>query len=138
MYTQLISNAFIYLYSFNTYINNFFQVTYQLAFHPSAEQVPVCGPCNIQDIAIKCLGFSLLCCTLVYVGTAEKKVLYSACPILAIANTQFGQEMAMSCKPRMCSAGSIPIVLTSVCFLPLKMYTCLIKILDFNYKTDMF
>ena len=44
----------------------------------------------------------------------------------------------LSCKPRMRSADSIPIVSTSVCFLPLKMYTCITKILEFEYKTDMF
>ena len=33
---------------------------------------------------------------------------------------------------------SIPIVSTSICFLPLKMYTGITKILEFEYNTDMF
>ena len=41
-------------------------------------------------------------------------------------------------KPRMRSADSIPIVSTSVCFLPLKMYTGITKTLEFQYKTGMF
>ena len=36
------------------------------------------------------------------------------------------------------STDSSPIVLTSVCFLPLKMYIGITKILEFEYKTDMF
>ena len=44
----------------------------------------------------------------------------------------------LSCKPRMRTADSIPIVSTSVCFLPLKMYTGITKLLEFEYKTDTF
>ena len=58
--------------------------------------------------------------------------------ILATANTQFSQEMGLVMKPRMHSADSIPIVLTSVCFPLLKLYTGILKILEFEYKTDMF
>ena len=43
----------------------------------------------------------------------------------------------LSYKPRMRSADSIPIVSTNV-FLPLKMYTGITKILEFEYKTCMF
>ena len=54
-------------------------------------------------------------------------------PILATANMQFGQEMALVMR----STDSIPIVSTSFCFLPLKMYTGITKILEFEYKTDV-
>ena len=62
--------------------------------------------------------------------------------ILATRDTQFGQEAALVMQTthaqRMCSAESIKIVSTSVCFLPLKMYTGITKILEFEYKTGMF
>ena len=72
-----------------------------------------------------------------YVGLWSLLYLMFQVPILATANTQFGQEMALSCKPRMRSTDSIPIVSTSVCFLPLKIYTGITKILELEYKTDM-
>ena len=58
--------------------------------------------------------------------------------ILATRDTQLAKRWRLSCKPRMRSADSIPIVSTSVCFLPLKMYTGITKILEFEYKTGMF
>ena len=62
--------------------------------------------------------------------------------ILATRDTQFGQEVALVMQTthaqRMRSADSIPIVTTSVCFLSLKMYTGITKILEFEYKTGMF
>ena len=62
--------------------------------------------------------------------------------ILPTRYTQFGQEVALVMQTthvqRMRSADSIPIVSTSVCFLPLKMYTGITKILEIEYKTCMF
>ena len=59
--------------------------------------------------------------------------------ILATRDTQFGQEVALVMQTThaqcMRSADSIPIVSTSVCFLPLEMYTGITKILEFEYKT---
>ena len=57
--------------------------------------------------------------------------------ILATANMQLGQEMGLVMQT-MHSTDSIPIVSTNVCFLPLKLYTGITKILEFEYKTDMF
>ena len=67
---------------------------------------------------------------------------YKRQDILATRDTQFGQEVALVTQithaQRMRSADSIPIVSTSVCFLPLKMYTGITKIPEFEYKTCMF
>ena len=68
----------------------------------------------------------------------ESKVRY---PFLEFSLPQIrnlAKRWRLSCKLRMRSADSIPIVSTSVCFLPLKMYTGITKILEFEYKTDMF
>ena len=59
--------------------------------------------------------------------------------ILATRNTQFGPRDGACHANQACAApDSIPIVSTSVCFLPLKMYTGITKILEFEYKTGMF
>ena len=57
---------------------------------------------------------------------------------LATRDTQFGEEVALVMQTTHDSADSIPIVSTSVCFLPLKMYTGITQILEFEYKTGMF
>ena len=68
--------------------------------------------------------------------------MYNRVSILATRDTQFGQEVALVMQTthaqRMRSADSIPIVSTSVCFLPLKVYTGITKILEFEYKICMF
>ena len=59
--------------------------------------------------------------------------------ILTIANIRnLAKRWCLSCKLCMLNAGSIPIVCTSICFLPFKMYTGITNILEFDYKTDMF
>ena len=56
--------------------------------------------------------------------------------ILATRDMQFGQEVALVMQTthaqRMRSADSIPIVSTSICFLPLKLYTGITKIWKFG------
>ena len=50
--------------------------------------------------------------------------------------SNLAKRWRVSCKPRMRSADSIPIMSTSVCFLPLEMYTGITN--KFEYKTDFF
>ena len=72
----------------------------------------------------------------------EKKLAYKSYqvrpgPCLLPQIRNLAKRWHLSCKPRMRSADSIPIVSTRVCLLPLKMYTGITKILAIEYKTDM-
>ena len=60
--------------------------------------------------------------------------------ILATRNTQrlIGQEQALVMQTTHAQRWQYPDVSTRVCFLPLKMYTGITKILEFEYKTCMF
>ena len=58
--------------------------------------------------------------------------------ILATRYTQFGQELALVMQTTHAQRWQYPDVSTCVCFLPLKMYTGITKILEFEYKTCMF
>ena len=100
------------------------------------EGTPVFGEhisCIIITIGV--VRYSPLCVREWIVNNAKETL----CRILATANLRnLAKRWRLSCKPRMRSADSIPIVSTSVCFLPLKMYTGIFKILEFEYKTDFF
>ena len=58
--------------------------------------------------------------------------------ILATRDTQFGQELALVMQTTHAQRWQYPDVSTRVYFLPLKMYTGIAKILEFEYKTCMF
>ena len=58
--------------------------------------------------------------------------------ILATRDTQFGQELALVMQTTHAQRWHYPDVSTGICFLPLKMYTGITKILEFEYKTCMF
>ena len=58
--------------------------------------------------------------------------------ILATRDTQVGQELALVMQTTHAQRWQYPDVSTRVCFLPLKMYTGITKILEFEYKTCMF
>ena len=58
--------------------------------------------------------------------------------ILATRDTQFGHELALVMQTTHAQRWQYPDVSTRVCFLPLKMYTGITKILEVEYETCMF
>ena len=58
--------------------------------------------------------------------------------ILATGYTQFAQELALVMQTTHAQRRQYPDVSTRVSFLPLKMYTGITQILEFEYKTCMF